>query len=77
MEIDHRQHVQHSAAEADEAAMAELLDLDAEVLHSYVSEVTTWIQTLAAELAPAGCSTWAAEPVPGRSRCSSASSGRT
>ena len=24
--------------------MAELLDLDAEVLHSYLSEVTAWIQ---------------------------------
>ena len=29
--------------------MAELLDLDAEVLHSYLSEVTAWIDALAAE----------------------------
>src|ERR1022692_2613032 len=36
----------------DESAMAELLDLDAEVLHSYLSEVTAWIQELAAGLPP-------------------------
>ena len=30
--------------------MAELLDLDAEVLHSYLSEVTAWIHELAADL---------------------------
>jgi len=30
--------------------MAELLDLDAEVLHSYLSEVTAWVRELAAEL---------------------------
>ena len=29
--------------------MAELLDLDAEVLHSYLTEVTAWIDALAAE----------------------------
>ena len=53
MALDHRHQVQDPfAAEADDAAMAELLDLDAEVLHSYLSEVTAWIQTLAAELAP-------------------------
>jgi SAM-dependent methyltransferase len=38
-----------TAARADESAMAELLDLDAEVLHSYLSEVTAWIQDLATE----------------------------
>ena len=32
--------------------MAELLDLDAEVLHSYLSEVTAWIHELAADLPP-------------------------
>ena len=32
----------------DPAAMAELLDLDAEVLHSYLSEVIDWVHWLAA-----------------------------
>jgi SAM-dependent methyltransferase len=41
-----------TAAGNDESAMAELLDLDAEVLHSYLSEVTAWIQELAAGLPP-------------------------
>jgi SAM-dependent methyltransferase len=45
----HGQH--HSAAETD-AAMAELLDLDAEVMHSYLSEVTDWIHQLAADPPP-------------------------
>jgi SAM-dependent methyltransferase len=47
---DHDQHQHHSAAETDEAAMAELLDLDAEVLHSYLSGLTAWIRELAADL---------------------------
>ena len=38
-----------TAAGTDESAMADLLDLDAEVLHSYLSEVTAWIQDLATE----------------------------
>ncbi len=42
-------HHQHPA-ETDPAAMAELLDLDAEVLHSYLSEVIDWIHGLAADL---------------------------
>jgi SAM-dependent methyltransferase len=42
-------HHQH-AAETDSAAMAELLDLDAEVLHSYLSEVIAWVHELAADL---------------------------
>jgi SAM-dependent methyltransferase len=46
MERDHH----HPDAETDQAAMAELLDLDAEVLHSYLSEVTAWIRELAADL---------------------------
>jgi SAM-dependent methyltransferase len=47
----HHHHDQHQpAGETDEAAMAELLDLDAEVLHSYLSEVTAWIHELAADL---------------------------
>ncbi len=32
--------------------MAEILDLDGEVLHSYLSEVTAWIHDLAADLPP-------------------------
>jgi SAM-dependent methyltransferase len=46
----HHQH--HPAAESDTAAMAALLDLDAEVLHSYLSEVMAWVQELAAGLPP-------------------------
>ena len=50
----HHQH-QHaagtdSAAETDWAAMAELLDLDGEVLHSFLSEITGWVRELAADL---------------------------
>jgi SAM-dependent methyltransferase len=47
MENPHHQH--HAAIEPDWAAMAELLDLDADVLHSYLSEVTDWVRELAAE----------------------------
>jgi ubiquinone/menaquinone biosynthesis C-methylase UbiE len=49
MESHHHQH--HAAAETD-AAMAELLDLDADVMHSYQSEVTAWIYQLAADPPP-------------------------
>jgi SAM-dependent methyltransferase len=45
---NHHQH--HPAAESDSAAMAEILDLDAEVLHSYLSEVIAWVHELAADL---------------------------
>jgi SAM-dependent methyltransferase len=38
----------HSAAGPDSAALADLLDLDAEVLHSYLAEVTAWVHDLAA-----------------------------
>lgn len=49
---EHEHEHQHVAAGwADEAGMAELLDLDAEVLHSYLSEVTAWIHDLAADVA--------------------------
>ena len=46
----HHQHhpAADAAADADPAAMAELLDLDAEVLHSYLSEVIDWVHQLAA-----------------------------
>jgi predicted O-methyltransferase YrrM len=47
--VEHHHHQHGPAAEPDEAAMAELLDLDAEVLHSYLSEVTACIDALAAE----------------------------
>jgi SAM-dependent methyltransferase len=38
----------HAAPGPDDAALAELLDLDAEVLRSYLSEVTAWVRDLAA-----------------------------
>ncbi|MCW2642642.1 MAG: Methyltransferase type 12 [Dactylosporangium sp.] len=43
-------HHHHPAGETDSAAMAELLDLDAEVLHSYLSEVIAWVHELAGDL---------------------------
>ena len=42
------QHQHQHAGEADEAALAELMDLDAEVLHSYLSGVIAWVGELAA-----------------------------
>jgi ubiquinone/menaquinone biosynthesis C-methylase UbiE len=45
-------HQDHAAAETD-ADMAELLDLDAEVTHSHLAEVTAWIRELAADPPPA------------------------
>ena len=46
-------HHQHQpAGQAAEAAMAELLDLDGEVLRSYLSDVTAWIAELTAEPPP-------------------------
>jgi SAM-dependent methyltransferase len=52
MDNHQHQHQHPGPAGTDEPAMAELLDLDAEVLHSYLSEVTAWIQDLAGDLAP-------------------------
>jgi len=49
MENHSHHHDGHHSAETDERAMAELLDLDAEVLHSYLTEVTAWIHELAAD----------------------------
>lgn len=54
-EHQHEQKQEHrhrhvAAGWADDAA-AELLDLDAEVLHSYLSEATAWIHDLAADAA--------------------------
>ena len=48
MENHHHQH--DPAAESDWAAMVELLDLDADVLRTYLSEVTAWVYERAAEL---------------------------
>jgi SAM-dependent methyltransferase len=36
----------------DQSAIAELLDLDGEVLHDYLSEVTAWIEAIAADVLP-------------------------
>ncbi len=48
---DHRhQHQHHPEGEADEEALTELLDLDAEVLHEYQSEVIAWVRELAGDL---------------------------
>ncbi|MFB4277975.1 trans-aconitate 2-methyltransferase [Nonomuraea sp. MTCD27] len=51
---EHHQHQhQHGGGDAaDVAAMAEMLDLDAEVLHSYLSDLTAWIRELAGERPP-------------------------
>jgi SAM-dependent methyltransferase len=48
----HQHHQHHHGTGTDDAAMAELLDLDAEVLHSYLSDVFAWIQELAGDLPP-------------------------
>jgi SAM-dependent methyltransferase len=48
MESHHHHHDQHHPGpEPDEAALAELLDLDAEVLHSYLSDVIEWVGEVA------------------------------
>ena len=43
----HGHHAHGASSGADEAAMAEILDLDGEVLHSYLRQVITWIGDLA------------------------------
>jgi SAM-dependent methyltransferase len=46
-------HDQHPPAAGDGAAdLAEIIDLDAEVLHSYLSEVISWVHELAAPRPP-------------------------
>jgi ubiquinone/menaquinone biosynthesis C-methylase UbiE len=45
---DHHQHGPHEGAGS--AAMAQLLDLDADVLHSYLLDVTTWVRQQAADI---------------------------
>ena len=61
MDHDHRHH-HHPGRDEDDAALAELLDLDAEVLRSYLSEVTGRVHDLAAgrpvrRLLDLGCGT--------------------
>jgi SAM-dependent methyltransferase len=61
--VNHHTH-HHAGAEADEAVLAELLDLDAEVLHAYLSDVIDWAGGLAADQPPQrildlGCGTGA------------------
>jgi SAM-dependent methyltransferase len=43
-------HHHHHATETDPSAMVALLDLDAEVLHTYLDELTAWLRDLAADL---------------------------
>jgi ubiquinone/menaquinone biosynthesis C-methylase UbiE len=50
MEIHRHQHQSAAESAPDWAAMAELLDLEADVLHSYLSEATAWVHELAADL---------------------------
>ena len=66
MESHHAHHHHHDhhqdGDETAEAALAELLDLDAEVLHAYLSSVIGWVGELAADQPPCrildlGCGT--------------------
>jgi SAM-dependent methyltransferase len=50
MDTNHSAHDHHHAGEFEGAAAAELLDLDAEVLHSYLSDAIAWVQERAAGL---------------------------
>ena len=45
-------HSHHQAAEADGSSLAELLDLDAEVLHEHLSDMITWLDELAGGVPP-------------------------
>jgi SAM-dependent methyltransferase len=51
MAHDHRHH-HHHTTEADQTALAEMLDLDAEVLHAQLSDLTGWVRDLAGDPAP-------------------------
>ncbi|WP_379517016.1 class I SAM-dependent methyltransferase [Nonomuraea insulae] len=42
----------HHGAPADDSAMAEMLDLDAEVLGAHLSDVTAWVRELTADRPP-------------------------
>jgi SAM-dependent methyltransferase len=48
-ERHHHGHQHHHTGDDSDAALAELLDLDAEVLHGYLSELTAWVQELAGD----------------------------
>ncbi|MGH3155080.1 MAG: class I SAM-dependent methyltransferase [Streptosporangiaceae bacterium] len=56
--MSHHPHHEHAAGDGhrhcggdfDFSDMAELLDLDAEVLHEYLSDATAWVHALAADL---------------------------
>src|SRR4030081_1207937 len=55
MESHHAHHHhdhQHDGDEPAQAVLAELLDLDAEVLHAYLSSVIDWVGELAADQPP-------------------------
>ena len=52
MDSHHTHQHDHHHAGADEAVLAELLDLDAEVLHAYLSDVIDWVGGLAADQPP-------------------------
>jgi SAM-dependent methyltransferase len=45
----HSHHTHDAAGDADAAAMIELLDLDAEVMHAYMSGVVAWIHEIAGD----------------------------
>ncbi|MEU8679247.1 methyltransferase domain-containing protein [Streptomyces sp. NPDC048560] len=49
---EHHPHHHHTAAGSGETVMAELLDLDAEVLRTYASDVTAWLAGLTEERPP-------------------------
>jgi SAM-dependent methyltransferase len=49
MDNHHHSHRHGPAAEADPDDLAELLDLDAEVLHAYLSDVLDWVGELAGD----------------------------
>jgi SAM-dependent methyltransferase len=47
--MDHQSHAHHTESSADDwSAMADLLDLDGEVLHAYLSEAIAWVDQVAA-----------------------------
>jgi ubiquinone/menaquinone biosynthesis C-methylase UbiE len=48
--MEHHSHQHGSHEGVDSAAMAELLDLDADVLHSYLFDVTAWVRRQAADM---------------------------
>jgi SAM-dependent methyltransferase len=47
--MDHHSHLHHTDSSADDwSAMADLLDLDGEVLHTYLAEAIAWVHQVAA-----------------------------